>query len=105
GPGYSSYSVVGVIPPFPPTPVIASPAAICLGQSSVLTASSGYPVNGIADSAGNFQNANPAGWCRDGQCGGNFLPANGDTTSNGGRRETNPHPYNGINYCSPQPNL
>ncbi|MES2645342.1 MAG: Ig-like domain-containing protein, partial [Bacteroidota bacterium] len=100
---YSTYSAVGIIPPFPPTPVIATPAAICLGQSSTLTASSGYPVNGIADSSGNFQNANPKGWCRDGQCTGDFLPANGDNTDNGPWRETNPHAFNGINYGSPDP--
>jgi hypothetical protein len=45
----------------------------------------------------------PNGWCRDGDCSGNFLPANGDNTDNGPWRETNPHPFNGINYTSPDP--
>ena len=98
---YSTNAVVSVIPPFTPT-VSASPTTICLGQSANLSASGGVPT-GSGLTGGDFNNGNPAGWCVDGGCSGNFLPANGNNTDNGPWRETNPHNFNGINYTSPDP--
>lgn len=97
----SAAGVVSVIPAFKPAPVIATPTAICAGQTSIITSGTGYPTIGIADTSGDFHNANPPGWCVDKDCTGSVLPANGDNTANGVWRETNSHTFNGIAFSRP----
>ncbi len=53
--------MISVIPPAIPSPVIASPSSICRGESSTLTASTGYSQFSNALD-GTFNNANPPGW-------------------------------------------
>lgn len=97
---YSTSSMVNVIPNIKPTPVVATPATICNGGSSVLTAQSGYATSGSVASGGTFSNSNPPGWAVGG-C-GNCL--------NAGSSNTNPNPwqlsasnggtYSGVTYTS-----
>lgn len=97
---YSTSSMINVIPNIKPTPVIATPATICNGDSSVLTAQSGYATSGSIASGGSFSNSNPPGWAVGG-C-GNCL--------NAGSSNTNPNPwqlsasnggtYSGVTYTS-----
>lgn len=95
---YSSISVISVVPQFNPT-TIATPVAICIGQTSDLTSTTGYPNPGISDEAGSFTDANPDGWRRDGQSTGSFLPANRDNATSGPWGETNgPKTFSGISY-------
>jgi hypothetical protein len=71
--------MVSVIPPAIPN-AIATPPAICLGDSSVLTSTTGYANPWPSGIDGTFNQANPAGWrIYDGNSGGyiNF-PANAD---------------------------
>ena len=91
---YSTGAVVTVIPQQPVT-AIANPTTICPGESSVLTGSGGLPITTSGIAGGHFNNANPAGWCVDGQCTGSFLPANGDNHGSGPWRETNDHTFVG----------
>lgn len=79
----STSSMINVIPNIKPSPVVATPSTICNGQSSVLTAESGYATSQYLASGGTFQNANPPGWLVDG-C-GNCL--------NAGTSNTNPNPW------------
>jgi hypothetical protein len=107
---YSNIAVVSVIPPYVPTPVIASPSTICLGMSSILTTQTGYPMTGISSGQGDFHNANPDGWRKDGQSSGNFLPSSGsyngtqfpwlETTNTGGSVNNT---IGGIDFSSPDP--
>ena len=99
---YSTNAVISVVPRYTPSPVVANPSTICAGDTSTLTASTGFAPTGIADSSGDFHNANPSGWCMTDytsnpnaarQCSGSFLPANGDNQQVGQWRETNPHPF------------
>ncbi|WP_442787952.1 PKD-like domain-containing protein [Flavobacterium suncheonense] len=97
---YSTSSMINVIPNIKPTPVIATPATICNGGSSVLTAQSSYATSGSIATGGSFSNSNPPGWAVGG-C-GNCL--------NAGSSNTNPSPwqlsasnggtYSGITYTS-----
>ena len=91
-PAYSSIAVLQVIPPYNPTPVTASPSSVCLGQSSTLTAGTGYPVAGIDAATGNFNQGTDLGWTVDGtpqqSAGGN----NRDVPY---WQKTNDHPFLG----------
>lgn len=97
---YSTSSMINVIPNIKPTPVVATPANICNGDSSVLTAQSGYATSGSIAAGGSFSNSNPPGWIV-GAC-ANCL--------NAGSSNTNPNPwqlsatnggtYSGVNYTS-----
>ena len=92
---YSTAAVISVIPQQPVT-ASANPTSVCLGQSSVLTGAGGLPITIPGITGGNFNQANPAGWCVDGQCGQGQLPANGDKQDQGPWRETNDHKFVGI---------
>ena len=61
GVDYSDIAVVSVILPVDPSPVTASPPSICLGDSSILTANTGFNLPGSAVD-GTFNQANPPGW-------------------------------------------
>lgn len=96
----SKVAVINVIPNIKPSPVTATPAIICNGDSSVLTSISGYATSGSLASGGTFNNSNPPGWAV-GSC-GNCL--------NAGSSNTNPNPwqlsatnggtYSGVDYSS-----
>jgi hypothetical protein len=98
---YSKAAVASIVPKQTPVPT-ANPSTICIGQSSILTATSGLPTS-TAGVDGSFNQANPPGWCVDGNCSGSVLPANGDNQQTGPWRETNPQSFVGITYTSPQP--
>jgi hypothetical protein len=83
---------VPVQPVFTPT-VTATPATICLGQSSVLKASDYGPPTFPVET---FQNANPAGWN-----GSSANNNNGDPNSPWG--ETRCQTLNGVTYCPNSP--
>jgi hypothetical protein len=97
---YSTASMINVIPNIKPSPVTASPPTICNGDSSILTAESGYATSSYLANGGDFLSANPTGWLVDG-C-GNCLSA--------GTSNTNPNPwqlsatnggtYSGVTYTS-----
>ncbi|MGX7666892.1 PKD-like domain-containing protein [Flavobacterium pedocola] len=97
---YSSSSMINVIPNIKPNPVTATPSTICNGDSSVLTAQSGFATSGNVATGGDFSNSNPTGWMVGG-C-GNCL--------NAGSSNTNPNPwqlsatnggtYSGVTYTS-----
>ena len=95
---YSTNAVVSVIPPFTPNPVIATPSAICIGDTAVLSAGTGFNQWGTAVD-GTFNNANPLGWQVkiNGVLQGNF-PANGNNTSISEWSESNPKTFNGVAY-------
>ena len=97
---YSSRAIVSIISPFTPTiTTVPAPPVICEGQSATLTASTGTLDGGF--SSGNFANANPPGWRRDGQTTGDFLPAQRDNSTSGAWGETNgPRIFSGTNYDS-----
>jgi len=97
---YSNVSMVNVIPNIKPTPVSATPAVICAGDSSDLFSQSGYATNSYIASGGTFSNANPANWLVDG-C-GNCLSAGASNTNPGPFQlsATNGGTYSGINYTS-----
>ncbi|SHI42771.1 T9SS type A sorting domain-containing protein [Flavobacterium terrae] len=96
---YSSTSVVVVIPNIKPT-VVAMPATICEGESSTLTALSGYATSQGVATGGAFSYANPDGWEVDGNSNG--LNAGGSNTKPTGFRLTtsNSGTYSGTTYTS-----
>jgi hypothetical protein len=63
----------------------------------VLNGTSGLP-SGTSGIDGSFNTANPAGWCVDKKCTGNYLPADGDNQQTGPWRESNDHVFVGIDY-------
>ena len=107
---YSNFVVLQVIPEFAPTNAKADPTTVCEGGSSVLSADTGYPPEGIGSGQGDFHNANPAGWSKDGQSQGDYLPSKGssnpttfswlETTNTGGSLNNT---IGGIDYSSPDP--
>lgn len=96
---YSSTSVVVVIPNIKPT-VLAMPGTICAGESSTLTALSGYATSQGVATGGAFSYANPDGWEVDGNSNG--LNAGGSNTKPTGFRLTtsNSGTYSGTTYTS-----
>lgn len=96
---YSSTSVVVVIPNIKPT-VVAMPGTICAGESSTLTALSGYATSQGVATGGAFSYANPDGWEVDGNPNG--LNAGGSNTKPTGFRLTtsNSGTYSGTTYTS-----
>ena len=102
-PVYSNYVPFEVIPANPPTDPKATPSTICMGESSVLTADTGYPVNGISGSAGDFDNgaSNNKYWNTyvNGVLDPNGLAASRDNTVAGPWGETNgPKVFSGQYY-------
>ncbi|BCY29695.1 PKD-like domain-containing protein [Flavobacterium okayamense] len=97
---YSTASMINVIPNIKPSPVTASPAIICNGDSSILNSESGYATSQYLASGGTFQNANPPGWLVDG-C-GNCLNAGMSNTLPGPWQlsATNGGTYSGTKYTS-----
>lgn len=96
---YSSSSVIVVIPNIKPT-VVAIPATICEGESSILNALSGYATSQGVATGGAFSYANPEGWDVDGNTNG--LNAGGSNTKPTGFRLTtsNSGTYSGTTYTS-----
>jgi hypothetical protein len=102
-PKYSNYVPFQVIPAMTPTNPKATPSTVCLGSSSVLTADTGYPPNGISGSAGGFDNgtSNNKAWNTyvNGVLDPNGLAANRDNTVAGPWGETNgPKVFSGQYY-------
>ncbi len=99
GIAYSSTSVVVVIPNIKPT-VVAMPGTICAGESSTLTALSGYATSQGVATGGAFSYANPEGWEVDGNTNG--LNAGGSNVKPTGFRLTtsNSGTYSGTTYTS-----
>lgn len=97
---YSTASMINVIPNIKPSPVTASPAVICNGDSSILNSESGYATSQYLASGGTFQSANPTGWLVDG-C-GNCLNAGMSNTNPGPWQlsATNGGTYSGTKYTS-----
>ena len=97
---YSTSAMVNIIPNLRPSPVVATPAIICNGDSSVLTSQSSYATSSILATGGTFSNANPPGWSVSG-C-PNCLNASASNTLEGPWRlsATNGGTYSGINYTS-----
>lgn len=97
---YSTASMINVIPNIKPSPVTASPAVICNGESSVLNSESGYATSQYLANGGDFQNSNPSGWLVDG-C-GNCLNAGMSNTLPGPWQlsATNGGTYSGVKYTS-----
>jgi hypothetical protein len=58
---YSTNAVVSIVPLYPPTSVSATPPAICVGDSSVLSSITTLPPSGSSVD-GTFNVANPPGW-------------------------------------------
>jgi hypothetical protein len=79
GVAYSGNAIVSVIQPITPSPVTATPAAICLGQSTVITGATGFNQPGSAVD-GTFGVANPPGW----QVNINGVPSNFPASANNG---------------------
>jgi hypothetical protein len=90
---YSTNAVVSVIPSYPPMTFTPSPNPICLGQTTLLTASTGYPPVGITADQGDFNNGASDGkiWTvyNNGVVDANALNAGGDNTVPSPWRETN----------------
>jgi hypothetical protein len=107
-PVYSNIIPLQWIQSLPPTNPTATPSTICLGQSSVLNADTGYPPTGITSDQGDFNNgaSDNKVWTvyePDGTIDGNALNAGGDNSKGGWWAETNgPQPIqaNGITYNS-----
>nr|WP_294934331.1 T9SS type A sorting domain-containing protein [uncultured Flavobacterium sp.] len=97
----SSIAAIYIIPNIKPSPVAATPSTICDGQSSILTATSGYATSGTLASGGDFQNSNPTGWLVD-NCTNNCLNAGASNTNPGPWQlsATNGGTYSGTNYLS-----
>ncbi|UOK42527.1 MULTISPECIES: T9SS type A sorting domain-containing protein [Flavobacterium] len=97
----STICTVYVIPNIKPSPVSASPSTICVGGSSVLSATSGFATSQNIATGGDFQNANPAGWTVD-SCTNNCLNAGASNTDPGPWKlsATNGGTYSGTNYLS-----
>jgi hypothetical protein len=97
---YSTSAMVNIIPNLRPSPVKATPAIICNGDSSVLTSESSYATSSALATGGTFTDANPPGW----SVGGcpNCLNASASNTIEGPWRlsATNGGTYSGINYTS-----
>lgn len=95
----SSNAVIVVNPTFTPA-ATPSPGTICVGQSSILSAS-GYPTSTGPFTGGDFNTANPAGWrVTDNGVQVNF-PASADNQNTNPWSETNgPKVFNGITYNS-----
>jgi len=96
----STVVILNVIPAVIPTPVIASPSTICNGQSSTLSATSGWATSGSIADGGDFDTANPPGWLTDGDL--NQLNAGGSNTNPTKWRlsASNSGTYSGITYTS-----
>lgn len=103
-PVYTNFIPLQVIPGLAPTNEKATPPIICLGQSSVLTADTGYPPVGIAASDGDFNNGasdNKTWTVRNGNTiDGNALNAGGDNGNPTYWRESNGKKY--LDYDSRQ---
>jgi len=95
---YSDDVLISYIPPFTANPVLASPSSICLGDSSVLSASTGFNQWGYQVD-GTFNNANPPGWqVYENGTPINF-PANANNSVTNPWSETNgPKTVNGVTY-------
>ncbi|KAA9034334.1 T9SS type A sorting domain-containing protein, partial [Ginsengibacter hankyongi] len=108
-PVYSNIIPLQWIQALPPTNPLATPPIICLGESSTLTADTGYPPVGITANQGDFNNgaSDNKTWTvykPDGTVDGNALNASGDNSNGGWWAETNgPQKINanGITYQSP----
>lgn len=88
----SSAAQVVIDAPFTPT-VTASVSPVCLGGSTVLTAS-GYTSSGVVVDGGDFSSANPPGW-------NGASASNNSAPANAGWGETNgPKTFNGQTYSS-----
>jgi hypothetical protein len=97
GIAYSPTSIIVFIPEVIPTATSnPSPAVVCLGQTVTLTASSGN-LDGPYFTGGDFNQANPAGWCVNDCL--TVFPAQADNTDINIWSETNgPRILSGINY-------
>ena len=106
----SDIAVVSVIPPYTPPSIHVTKSVVCLGQSTYLSApDAGLPFS-LGSGDGDFQNANPPGWRKDGKSKGDYLPSRGsdrgtdfswlETTNTGGSVNNT---IGGIDYSSPQP--
>ena len=108
-PVYSNIIPLQWIQALPPTNPKATPPTICLGESSTLTADTGFPPTGITADQGDFNNgaSDNKTWTvykPNGSIDGNALNAGGDNSKGGWWAETNgPQPIdaNGITYNSP----
>jgi hypothetical protein len=97
-PIYSAAAIVSVVPPSIPSPVVATPSAICVGDTSTITAGTGFNQWSTAVD-GEFNQANPPGWqVTENGTQINF-PANANNGSTNPWSETNgPKVLNGITY-------
>ncbi|ESU29188.1 hypothetical protein FLJC2902T_05770 [Flavobacterium limnosediminis JC2902] len=97
---YSTLTMINVIPNIKPSPVVATPATICVGDSSILTSQSGYATSATLATGGTFANANPTGWEVDGCT--NCLSSGGSNTvaTPWKLSATNGGTYSGVNYTS-----
>ena len=89
---YSTIAVIDVIPPYPPSPVTTSPSTICDGQSSILTAATGYPTQIIDAQSGGFDQGTAYGWVVDGSPN---QSAGGNNTDVPYWQKVNNHPFLG----------
>ncbi|QEC66767.1 T9SS type A sorting domain-containing protein [Panacibacter ginsenosidivorans] len=95
----SSNAVIVVNPTFTPT-VTATPVTICLGQSSIFSAS-GYSTATGPFAGGDFNNANPAGWSVTNNGVSINFPASADNQTTNPWSETNgPKTFNSVVYNS-----
>ncbi|UOK42528.1 MULTISPECIES: putative Ig domain-containing protein [Flavobacterium] len=97
---YSMGSMINVIPNLKPSPVIATPATICSGGSSVLSSTSSYATSSTLATGGAFSVANPPGWQVD-TC-NNCLSSGGSNSVPGQWQlsSTNGKTYSGVDYTS-----
>ena len=98
---FSTSSMINVIPNIKPSPVTATPATICAGESSVLFSQSGYATSQYIEPGGDFGNSNPANWTVDSSC-KTCLSAGASNTFPGPFQlsATNGGTYSGVNYTS-----
>ncbi|WP_207625685.1 beta strand repeat-containing protein [Niastella populi] len=100
---YSGTAVVTITPLVPPTGVTASPAEICLGDSTTLTATaSGYPPGWNTVQAFNSANLDQnEGWSATNNGASHNIQASADNEVTTPWNLTNPHTFNGIRYDNP----
>ncbi|NTS43759.1 hypothetical protein HRG84_22955 [Flavisolibacter sp. BT320] len=100
---YSSNAVVSVIPTYTPT-ATATPAAICVGQSAMLSATAGF-TTGWGNIDGTFNQANPDGWQVTENGSHINFPANANNAVTNPWSESNgPKTLNGVIYNNLQTN-